>query len=486
MTSKISNAFEVAPDSSPRRNLTPPAAKDDALSQGAAESDLLGESYREEPSDTAWTGDRRHVPRDTPSAAALVPDYVLSPGRVRRQKHKQVHAQRQASLARHPHLLGFLVFLVLFTPIWISFGGAITNPSLGTNATARIAEWSRDHGAEGLVTWIENLYYSHHPPPIGGKPPVAALPTQPKGASKPGPNVSDRVLDGGLPVPAALVPFPQTPLAGEGRWVPAGRLVGGLAAVYTTFMRPDAVHTSVVDGVAWMDTRLLSVRLYSGNYIPGGGPYKYNTPLGPSAEPTLVAAFNGGFRLDDSQGGYFTDGVTVRPLVVGAASFVIYDNGMATVGAWGTEVKMSPDVFAVRQELRLLVDNGRPAPGLATNQGAQWGTVLGNSIYVSRSGIGVTKDGALVYVGGPSLDALDLARLLVRAGAVRAMELDINSAWVNLATFDPSAGGLATPANARDLLPSADMSGAYRYFASYWERDFFTLSARPQPLGTAS
>ena len=56
---------------------------------------------------------------------------------------------------------------------------------------------------------------------------------------------------------------------------------------------------------------------------------------------------------------------------------------------------------------------------------------MGNAIYVWRSGIGITADGALVYVGGPGLNITDLANLLVRAGAVRAMELDINTDWVN-------------------------------------------------------
>jgi len=393
-----------------------------------------------------------------------------------------LRAKRRTFFGRHPFVTGSLVVLVLFLPVWISLGGALANPSLGNTASARIAEWSRDHGAGGLVTWIENLYYSHHAPPVGGKPSKNALPNNPSGPASSG-KASGPVLKGGLSLPTALVPFPSTPLPGEGKWVPAGRLVDGLAGVYTTFMRPDAIHTSVVDGVAWMDTNLLSLSLYSGSYIPGGGPYKYNTPLPVTAESTLVAAFNGGFRLGDSQAGYYTDGVMVRPLVQRAASLVIYKNGTASVGAWGTEVKMSSDVAAVRQELRLLVDNGQTAPGLAANEKAQWGNVLGNSIFVSRSGLGVTRDGALVYVGGPGLDAVDLARLLERAGAVRAMELDINSEWVNFATFAPGADGLATLATAQDLLPAADMSGAYRYFASYWERDFFTLSARPRPLG---
>ena len=111
--------------------------------------------------------------------------------------------------------------------------------------------------------------------------------------------------------------------------------------------------------------------------------------------------------------------------------------------------------------------------------------MIGNSIYVSRSGVGVTSDGALVYVGGPKLDAVDLARLLLRAGAVRAMELDINSDWVNFASFGSGSDGVATAADAHDLLPAADMSGAYRYFASYWQRDFFALSARSVPLGSS-
>jgi hypothetical protein len=422
-------------------------------------------------------------PSATKAPLGPKPDPAQGPGGGRRRRRRELRARRHSFPGRHPLATGALVVAVLFSPVWVSLGSALKNPALGNSASARLAEWSRDHGAGGLVTWIENLYYSHHAPPAGGKPPAGAIPPRSPHPAVTRASLSLRVRKGALTAPVSLAPFPRTPLLGEGEWVPAGRLVDGLPAVYTTFMRPDAVHTSVIDGVAWIDTKLLSVRLYSGSYIPGGGPFKYNTPLPLGAEASLVAAFNGGFRLADSQAGYYTGGVTVRPLVDGAASLVIYNDGTATVGAWGTEVKMTPDVVSVRQELRLLVDNGTMAPGLAANERGHWGSVLGNSVFVSRSGVGVTKDGALVFVGGPDLDAVNLARLLLRAGAVRAMELDINSDWVNFATFDPGPDGLATAANARDLLPAADMSGAYRYFVSYWERDFFTLSARQKPLG---
>ncbi len=248
--------------------------------------------------------------------------------------------------------------------------------------------------------------------------------------------------------------------------------------MYEAFVRPDAVHTSVVTGVAWMDTKLLSATLYSGSTIPGGGPWPDTAPISPQAADSLVTAFNSGFLMSDSGGGYYTDGKTVFPLRQGAASFVIFRDGTATIGQWGRDVTMGPNVVAVRQNVGLLVDGGRPVPGLNANDTTHWGFTVGNQVYVWRSGVGVTATGALVYVGGPDLNITDLANVLVRAGAVRAMELDINTDWVNFTTYAPSApGGLATPGNGTELL--ANMTGTpQRYFESWWSRDFFTMSAR--------
>ncbi len=368
---------------------------------------------------------------------------------------------------------------MLLTPVWVSLSSALTNPALGLSVPVRFAEWLRDNGAGSVVNSVENWWYSHHQPPVGGRPPAAALPVQ-RGGTGARATPLAHASSSHLPAPAPLVPFAHPALAGEGVWRPVGRLVRGVPAVYATFLRPDAVHTSIVDGIAWMDTRLLSATLYSGSYIPGGGPYKYTAPVQPSAAGSLVAAFNAGFRMQDANGGYYTEGKTIIRLRPGAASFVIYRNGTATVGAWGSQVKTSSNIVAVRQNLNLLVDNGEPVPGLNANDTTQWGNTLGNQVYVARSGIGVTRDGALVYVGGPGLNITDLANLLVRAGAVRAMELDINTDWVNFATFDPATlNGPASPGNGTDLLPLSDMAGPpNRYFLSWWARDFITMSAR--------
>jgi len=367
-------------------------------------------------------------------------------------------------------LVALVVFAALLIPVGISLGSALNDPANGSSIGARAAEWFRGHGAESIVNWIENVWYTHHQPPVGGRPPKGEI-RVPKHTVTP---VALGPLH--LPPPQPITPLASPALPGEGQWSVAGRLVEGVPAVYETELRPDPIHTSQVVGIAWLDTTLLDATLYSGSIIPGGGPYSHTAPIQPAAATSLVAAFNAGFLMANANGGYYTDGRTEIPLVNGAASFVIYANGSATVGEWGRDVTMTPDVVSVRQNLDLLVDGGQPVPGLNANDTTRWGFTLGNQVYVWRSGVGVTADGALVYVGGPSLNITSLANVLAAAGCVRAMELDINTDWVNMATYDPPEGQPATPNNATNLL-STMSGGTGRYFQSYWERDFITMSS---------
>jgi hypothetical protein len=264
-------------------------------------------------------------------------------------------------------------------------------------------------------------------------------------------------------------------LSGEGRWRAVARTVDGRTAVYVTTLRPRG--SSVPAGVAWMDTRLLRATLYSGSVSPGGGPWAYTAPVRPTAALSLVCAFNGGFKMRDARGGYYAEGRTVAPLVAGAASFVIRTDGSATVGAWERDVTMTRSVVSVRQNLTLLVDGGRPVSDLSPTDTSAWGSTLGSVAQISRSALGVTSDGALVYVSGPSLDVVQLADLMARAGAVRAMELDINPKWDTFTYYSPAPGTAASPATGTDLLPQMT-GGTTRFFDPSWARDFITLSAR--------
>ena len=281
-----------------------------------------------------------------------------------------------------------------------------------------------------------------------------------------------------LAVPWSLTPFPGTASAGQGRWGPVGRPVDGRPVIYETTLQPPQ-DPGTVAGVAWMDTKLLRPVLYSGSLSPGGYGWKYTAPVQGSAAQALVVAFNGGFQFPSTDGGYFSESKMVFPLRVGAASLVIYKNGAAMIGEWGRDARMTRNVVAVRQNLNLLVDNGQAVPGLNPNDIWTWGPTLGGIPNVWRSGLGETANGAFVYVAGPSLTVVDLASLLVQAGAVRAMELDINPYWTVFATYSPpTPTAAATPQNGADLLLS--MAGTpWRFFDPAWDRDFIAMLARP-------
>jgi len=290
-----------------------------------------------------------------------------------------------------------------------------------------------------------------------------------------------------MPVPLApprpLRPFLPSAARDQGVWHAAGRRVNGHAAVYeTTLVPPGGTQAA---GLAWMDTRLLAARLYSGSESPGGGPYRFTAPIQPAQARTLVAAFNGGFKMNAAEGGYYTEHRMIYPLREGAASLVIYRGGAVNVGPWGGALHMTRNVVAVRQNLVPLVAGGRPTPLAGTSDWTLWGYTCGLSSCSGpgveqqwRSAVGVTGDRALVYVQGPSLSPLQLAQLLVRAGVVRGMELDINPDWPIFATYRPATpNGLATPANGHGLL-AGTVRGPDTFFDAWWARDFITMSAR--------
>jgi hypothetical protein len=368
-----------------------------------------------------------------------------------------------------------LVLLALATIIVLIYFAttlffALLNPTYGTSLSARAAEWGRQHSLGGVVTWAEKELYRINPPKTGGAPPVGSFGS--------GTTVKKFTSHLVLAPPTNIVSPAKTPLPGEGVWHVAGRsTANGIPTVYQAFVRPDAVHTSYVVGVAWMDTNLLTAQLYSGSVIPGGGPFSHTAPVSAKNTEDLVAAFNAGFLTSDSNGGYYTDNKMIVPLRKGAASVVIFKDGRMDIAKWGTDVVMTNQIASVRQNLDLIVDNSKPVAGLSNPNSSKWGRVLGNSFDVWRSGIGITKDGALVYVGGPSMSIADLADILIRAGAIEGMELDINVDWVQYSTY---TGALNTPingGNGQSLLPSMPGTPS-RYFQSYWDRDFFTMSLR--------
>jgi hypothetical protein len=376
------------------------------------------------------------------------------------------------------------VAVALVVPIGVSYARALTAP--GTDPLgARTVEWLRDHGLGGVVNTVERWWYTNNEPARGGT--LEALPqSKAPSVAAQGRIPTDLALVVGSsketllphqPPPANLTPFVDTPLPDEGVWRPTGRTVVGTPAVFTAFMRPDPVHTGLVAAFMWMDTKLLKAVLVTGLKEPAGAaPSRFGNKIPDEFKASSVVAFNSAFRLDDARGGYFDDGAEVRKLVDGQASLVIDKDGTANVVMWGRDRQLDANVQTVRQNLALVIDGGVSAAGLDSEATAKWGGTVGNEVLVWRSGVGVDKNGGLIYIGGPGLSVNQLAELFLRAGAVRAMELDINSAWVTAYIYEQVDPNDAAAITGTKLLPEMTRAGD-RYLVP-GERDFVTMLAR--------
>jgi Phosphodiester glycosidase len=384
-------------------------------------------------------------------SAGTAPDGHLSVARPR------VRAPRKRSDARARRRRIFaLTLLFLLGYVSIAFVSAMSAPS-NVSFGLRAIEWMRDNGAAWLVSDIERYYYSWNAPSTGG----AALKRLPK--------VGLTGTDAAAGYqPPAIGPVISPALPGEGQWHGTGPLVRGAPPVLVATFRPDPNYPQMVAGVAWIDSTRAWLQLYPGHYEP---PNSANAlaEVPPQLRAGLLATFNSGFKLEDDGGGFVAFGHVYAPLHDGQATLIRYRNGTANVISWTGAADPGPNVEFARQNLPLIVDGGQLNPNL--QDGPQWGATLGNAVRVWRSGVGIDARGNIIYAAADNQTAQSLAEILQRAGAVRAMELDINSEWV---TFNFYANWNAGAP--QKLLP--DMTRDPTRYLTPDDRDFLAVYAR--------
>ncbi len=351
--------------------------------------------------------------------------------------------------------------VLLVLPGLVSFALMVVEPS-DTSLGVRAVEWLRDNGARGLVNRVESIYYSLNAPATGG-PALRALPREGNAAA----TASSRPQT--LPAfqPPRIAPVIQPALPGEGVWRATFAGSASRPPVLVTTFRPDPNYPQLVAGVAWIDSSLTSTWLYPGRQEPGVTmPSRGPMEIPVSSRPHLVATFNSAFKLSDSGGGFASGGHTYAPMRTGVATILRYRDGRIDIRAWSGGPTVGSDVVYARQNLPLIVNGGQLNPNLS--DGPEWGLTLGNAVRVWRSGLGIDAHGNLIYAVAPIQTVASLAQILRHAGAVRAMELDINTYWPSFITYHrPDAVGAA------NLLPGMDRS-PQRYLTPD-DRDFFAV-----------
>jgi hypothetical protein len=365
-------------------------------------------------------------------------------------------AVRLKALSNLKRILIAVPSLFLLLVLW-SVGTAILAP--GTDPlSAKLAEWGRNHYLGFVVTTLENAQYSISKPKVGG--------TLDSNTSK---ALAENAISYAKRVESLVTPA----LPGEGDLKTVYK-VHGRPAIQVGFLRPDSQHTSYLAGIAIMQTALLKFVQHPGFSEPGQLAKLASTDQLQGGElDGLAATFNSAFKVKDSLGGYYQNGSLLKPLVVSKASLVIYSDGHLDIGSWGSELTMNSNVKSVRQNLSLLIDNGVVTPDLNQSVLAKWGWTVKNAHYVWRSGVGVDSGGNVIYVAGNSLSVQSLADLLKTAGAVRAMELDINQEWISYMWYPKSSA--VAPKDPIKLV--AFTRPAKRYFSPS-SRDFFAVYSR--------
>ena len=242
--------------------------------------------------------------------------------------------------------------------------------------------------------------------------------------------------------------------------------MGAAPSLYTKSVAGGAI------GLMLMNPAALHFRFIPGYAYPEGSPIKAIDRKPSTWTSHLVAAFNGGFKLKDHVGGYYYDGVTVRPLRTGLASLVIDTQGRISVVKWGRERRSVHGVDVVRQNLPMLVDDGR-AKATSQDSNSAWGFANGNTRVANRSALGQLANGWLVYAFGHNVTAQQMADSLVRVGVRNAIMLDMNMSQPAGFYYKHTSGQIRGHRVQSSVVDPATI------YLHPWDKDFIVADAAP-------
>ncbi len=391
---------------------------------------------------------------------------LLADLEARRERRRDAAARRRR---RRRRLLIATPFLGLLCWAAISYASWMLKPT-SERFTARSVEWIRVDVPFGnsLVDEVEHIYYTANAPKKDGRAPKS-LPVVGLGLPR-----HTKVL---AILPPPIKPVFAHPLPGEGVWRASGPSVEGGPPVLVTTYRPEVEYPELLAYVAWFDHTRTAIGYYPGRYEPPNASRRGPMMVPYSQRWRLLATFNGGFTYEDGENGSNVNGHVNEPLKDGKATVVGYRDGRVDIVNWSGGPNAGPDVAWARQSLAPIVWNGRLNPELNEDPNSQaWGFTLGGVTRVWRTGLGIDRRGNLIFVAADGQTVISIAKILRHAGAVRAMELDINPDWHTLITYTHHDGLVPRPVE-----PQPNQSPD-RYLSPD-DRDFFAVYKRlPGPV----
>jgi hypothetical protein len=283
------------------------------------------------------------------------------------------------------------------------------------------------------------------------------------------------------PTPWTLPPLtPLGDLVGEGEWVAyLWDDESGEPTAVRTFIQPDPDRPFALAAVIAFDLSRTKLNFVLGTEEPAvaDGPTGYGLIPSPDNRPeNLLATFNGGFKATHGRFGAIGQGVTALPPRPGYATVVIYQDDSVKLDEWGSDNLPSDNIKSLRQNARLVLQNGEITEQVYNNSVEDWGGTIDYNIVTWRSGLGLNaEENILYFFAGPSLSMPALATAMQTAGVNNGLLLDINESWVHFAAHQPDAQGGMT---SEPIFPDVMSFQPNRYLFQS-TRDFFYIARKP-------
>ncbi len=360
--------------------------------------------------------------------------------------------------------------LAILSPVFYSYTDWMLQPtSMATGV--RSVEWVREQPGGGwLVNQIEHVYYSWKAPKKGG-PQLTQLPSVGVAKTKAAKHEQQAKEK---PWPPNIKPVFAHPLRGEGVWKPTGPPIDGGPPVLVTTFRTERAYPRIVAYVAWFDHTRTATAFYPGRYEPPNAAVRGPAMVPYSQRWRLLSTFNAGFTYAYGSNGSTDNGRVNEPLSDRNGTLIGYKNGRIAILRGRAGQYARRNVAWSRQSLPPIVWNGKVNPNLDLS--LKWGETLGNAVRVWRTGVGVDRRGNLIFVAADAQTVITMARVMQRAGAVRALQFDINPYWHTLITYTHDQG-----LHPKLVEPQPNQS-AGRYLVPD-DRDFFAVYRRtPGPI----
>ena len=252
-----------------------------------------------------------------------------------------------------------LATVICLIPAAVSYVADVTEPHNVRFGVASV-EWLRQNGGNGIVSQIENWYYTLTAPVEGRA--GAAFPATGRDRGR-----RSRACHA-LPSTGHQAADPPG-AARRGRLAAGRRTCGARAARPPHDLSQRPRIPAVRRGVAWIDSNRTHLA-----YVPGLAEPPGISHRGPAEVPTakrdrLVATFNGGFPLETSNAGLVYRGHTIASMVKGIATLVEYRDGRVDIVRWDHGPSAGPNVWFAKQNLPPIIYEGRLNPNLSDGPG---------------------------------------------------------------------------------------------------------------------